>query len=111
MDSILTTVKKLNNVAEDYDVFDIDFIFHINSVFDTLWQMGVGPSTPFYIEDKDASWTDFIPADDTRYNAVKSYIAAKVGMMFDPSSNSILNSSKEKVIAELEWRLTNTPEL
>ena len=110
-DSILTTVKKLNNVAEEYDVFDMDFIIHINSVFVTLWQMGVGPSTPFYIEDKSSTWDEFIDEDDTRYNTVKSYVAAKVGTMFDPSSNSTLNSSKERMIAELEWRLTNTPEL
>lgn len=105
MDSILTTVKKLNNVAEEYDVFDMDFIAHINSVFMTLWQMGVGPSAPFFIEDKSASWDEFIPADDIRFNAVKSYIALKVGMLFDPPSNGTLNNSKEKQIAELEWRL------
>lgn len=105
MESILTTVKKLNNVADEYDVFDVDFITHINSVFMSLWQMGVGPKTPFYIEGKDTLWNDFVPTDNPYFNAVKSYIAMKVGMLFDPPSNGTLNSSKEKQIAELEWRL------
>lgn len=111
MDSILTTVKKLNNVAEEYDVFDIDFIVHINSVFMSLWQMGVGPKTPFSIEDENASWDEFIPADNPYYNAVKSYVALKVGMLFDPPSNGTLNNSKEKQISELEWRLNWAAEL
>ena len=111
MESILTSVKKLNNVAEEYDVFDMDFIIHINSVFMTLWQMGVGPSAPFFIADKNALWTDFIPANNAYFNAVKSYMALKVGMLFDPPSNGTLNSSKEKMIAELEWRLNLAAEL
>lgn len=111
MDSILTSVKKLNNVAEEYDVFDIDFIIHINSVFMTLWEMGVGPKIPFSIENKYDSWSNFIPSDNPYFNAVKSYVALKIGMLFDPPSNGTLNNSKEKQIAELEWRLNHAAEL
>lgn len=111
MESILTTVKKLNNVAEEYDVFDMDFIVHINTVFTTLWQMGVGPSAPFFIKDKDTTWDEFIPPNNSYFNAVVSYVALKVGMLFDPPSNGTLNNSKEKQIAELEWRLNWAAEL
>lgn len=111
MESILTSVKKLNNVAEEYDVFDMDFIIHINSVFMTLWQMGVGPSAPFSIKDKESLWNEFIPTDNPYFNAVKSYVALKVGMLFDPPSNGTLNNSKEKQISELEWRLNLAAEL
>ena len=32
-DSILTSVKKMLGIAEDYTEFDLDIITHINSVF------------------------------------------------------------------------------
>ena len=44
MDSILTSIKKMLGIAEDYTHFDADIIMHMNSVFMTLRQIGVGPS-------------------------------------------------------------------
>ena len=43
MDSILTSIKKLLGIDESYTHFDVDIIMHINSVFMTLRQLGVGP--------------------------------------------------------------------
>ena len=43
MDSILTSVKKLLGLTEEYAAFDTDLIMHINSVLMILNQMGVGP--------------------------------------------------------------------
>ena len=43
MDSILTSVKKLLGLTEEYTAFDADLIMHINSVLMILRQMGVGP--------------------------------------------------------------------
>ena len=43
MDSILTSIKKLLGIAEEYTQFDVDIIKHINTVFMILTQMGVGP--------------------------------------------------------------------
>ena len=43
MESILTSIKKLVGIAEDYTVFDTDFIIYINSAFATLNQLGIGP--------------------------------------------------------------------
>ena len=60
MDSILTSIKKLLGITEEYDHFDQDIIMHINSVFMILTQMGVGPSEGFTIEDDTSVWTDFI---------------------------------------------------
>ena len=42
MESILTSIKKLLGIAEDYEHFDNDIIIHINSVFSILTQIGVG---------------------------------------------------------------------
>ena len=105
MESILTSIKKLLGIAEDYTHFDNDIIIHINSVFMILTQLGVGPSEGFYIEDDSAIWTDFI-SDPTKLQAVKTYIYLKVKMVFDPGSvGSSTLAAYERQIQELEWRL------
>ena len=38
MDSILTSIKKLLGISEEYTSFDQDIIMHINSVFSILTQ-------------------------------------------------------------------------
>ena len=42
-DSVLTSIKILLGIAEEYEHFDADLIMHINSVFSILTQLGVGP--------------------------------------------------------------------
>jgi hypothetical protein len=104
--SILTSTKKILGIAEDYTVFDLDIITHINSAFSTLTQLGVGPADGFMIEDASALWTDFDPVDDHfNYNSVKSYVFLKVKQLFDPPTTSYLISATEQQIKELEWRL------
>lgn len=104
MDSILTSIKKLLGIAEEDDHFDPDIIMHINSVFMILTQMGVGPSTGFSIEDEMTTWSDF--ADNMiQIEAIKSYIAMKVRLMFDPPTNSSHITAMNSSITELEWRL------
>ena len=102
--SILISTKKILGIAQDYTVFDLDIITHINSVFSTLTQLGVGPEVGFMIEDDTALWTDFI-ADDIQYNAVKSYMFLRVKQLFDPPSTSYLIEAVNNQIKELEWRL------
>ena len=51
MDSILTSIKKLLGITEEYEHFDPDIIMHINSVFSVLTQLGVGPAEGFRIEE------------------------------------------------------------
>ena len=41
-ESILTSIKKLLGIAEDYTQFDVDLIIHINTVLSILGQIGVG---------------------------------------------------------------------
>ena len=105
MESILTSIKKMLGIAEEYTQFDADIIMHINSVFTTLAQLGVGPSKGFYIESATAEWTDFVP-DLTSIQAVKTYVYLKVRLLFDPTSlGSATLASYERQISELEWRL------
>lgn len=104
MESILSSIKKLLGIAEEYTQFDNDIIMHINSVFMILAQLGVGPSKTFFIEDDSASWSDFLP-DLTNVQAVKTYMYLKVRLMFDPPMSSAVMDAVNRQIAELEWRL------
>lgn len=105
MESILTSIKKLLGISEEYTHFDADIIMHINSVFMTLTQLGVGPSGGFAIEDANAYWEDFI-ADTTKLQAIKTYIYLKVRLVFDSTSlGSATLAAYERQIQELEWRL------
>jgi hypothetical protein len=109
-ESILTSIKKLLGIAEEYKQFDQDIIMHINSVFTTLRQLGVGPSKGFYIEDDTAEWADFVP-DLSLIQSVKTYIYLKVKILFDPGSiGSSTLAAYERQIQEYEWRLNWTAE-
>jgi len=102
--SILTSTKKVLGLADDYDAFDVDVIMHINSVFFTLNQLGIGPPEGFAIEGKDASWDDFI-SDVNMLNAVKTYMYLRVRLLFDPPTTSFAIDAMKKQVEELEWRL------
>lgn len=104
MDSILTSIKKLLGIAEEYTQFDEDIIMHINTVFLNLTQLGVGPEEGFAIENDAASWEDFIN-DNIQLQAVKTYVYLKVKLLFDPPLSSSVIESMNHMIAELEWRL------
>lgn len=102
--SILTSIKKLLGIAEDYSEFDEDIITHINTVFLNLTQLGVGPKEGFSIEDDTTEWDEFIN-DNAQLQAVKSYMYLKVKLLFDPPLSSSVIESMNRMIAELEWRL------
>ena len=104
MDSILTSIKKMLGITEEYEHFDQDIIIHINTVFMVLNQLGVGPSEGFSIHDKNAIWSDFI-SDMNKIEAVKSYMYLKVKLLFDPPLSSSVVESIKNQINELEWRL------
>ena len=110
MESILTSIKKLLGITEEYAHFDDDLIMHINSVFFTLTQLGVGPEDGFRIEDDSAVWSDFIGDDVKNFESVKSYVHLKVRLLFDPPANSTVLESIERMAREYEWRLNLTAE-
>ena len=87
MESILTSIKKLLGITEEYEHFDTDIIMHINSVFSILTQLGVGPENGFSITDKDATWDDFIK-DDSQLEMVKSYILSELEWRINVAAES-----------------------
>lgn len=105
MESILTSVKKMLDIGENYTEFDNNIIMHINSVFADLTQMGVGPAEGFMVEDASDYWDDFI-SDNMLLNSVKSYMYLRVKLLFDPASvGSSTLASYERQISQWEWRL------
>ena len=105
MESILTSIKKLLGIEEEYEHFDQDLIMHINSVFTVLKQLGVGPSEGFSIQDAESVWAEFLP-ENSNLEAVKTYMHLKVKLIFDPPTSSAVIESTNRLISELEWRLT-----
>lgn len=104
MDSILSSVKKMLGLTEEYDYFDPDIIMHINSVFMILNQLGVGPQNGFSISDKTSTWGEYL-SDNSNLEAVKTYMYMKVRLMFDPPLSSAVTDAINRNISELEWRL------
>lgn len=104
MDSILNSVKKILGITPEYEHFDADIIMHINSVFLILNQMGVGPESPFVIEDASATWDDF-SSEINNIEMVKSYVGLKVRQIFDPPQGGAVSEALKNQIAEFEWRL------
>jgi len=101
--SILTTIKKLLGIAPEYDVFDTDIIMHINTVLVILYQLGVGDK-PYSITGVDNKWSEIVP-EESQLEMIKSYIYAKVRLIFDPPSAGSVNSALDNLIKELEWRI------
>lgn len=112
MDSILTSVKKLCGMGEDYTYYDDDIVMYINDVFATLSRLGVGPAKGFSISDDTAEWSDFL--DEEEYpvllNKVKTYVKRKCQLQFDPPQSSAHLNALKDMIAEDEWRLVEIAE-
>lgn len=103
-ESILKSVKKVLGIDASYTAFDLDILIHINSVFATLNQLGIGPESGFTIEDDTTLWAAFI-GSDKRLSSVKTYVYLKVRLLFDPPATSYLVDAFTKQALELEWRL------
>ena len=89
MDSILTSIKKLLGIAEEYEHFDPDIVMYINSAFSVL------------------TWSEFL-YDDPRLEFVKTFIYLKVKLTFDPPLSSAVMEAINRQISELEWRINVT---
>lgn len=107
-DSILNSIKEPLGLSADYTPFDQELMMHINSVFSTLTQLGVGPVAGFSINSNTAIWADYLTPDHDKLNDVKTYMYLRVRMIFDvPTSQHAIAAFKEQ-IKEAEWRLNVT---
>lgn len=103
-ESILTSIKKLLGITEDYQHFDQDLIMHINAVLMTLTQIGVGPVGGMLITDDSTTWEEFA-GEVTDLGGIQSYVYLKVKLLFDPPQTSSVAEAINRQINELEWRL------
>lgn len=103
-DSVLNVTKALVGIPAEHDVFDIELITYINGVFATLHQLGVGPKTPYIITGPSESWEAFLEST-TGLESVKTYMGAKVRLIFDPPASGFGTESLKKQCDEFEWRL------
>jgi hypothetical protein len=103
-DSILNTTKKILGFDEDDTSFDLDILTHINSAFDTLEQLGIGPAEGFSIEDAVPTWDDYLQGDP-KFNSVRTYVFLKVRFLFDPPTTSFHLQAMKDQIEQFEWRL------
>lgn len=104
MGSILASVKKTLPMAEDCTHFDDALIMHINSVLMVLTQVGVGTEY-FIVKDDTTTWEEFIP-DNQSLEIIKSYVALKVRLLFDPPTNPSMIDVFKQAIDEFEWRIS-----
>lgn len=117
---ILTCIKQMLGLQEDYTPFDNELVMHINSVIMILNQLGIGrpgfritmtqlPPAEGETVGKMVStetWSNFLGADYTGdKEGVKSYIFTKVKLIFDPPASGTLMESYKKLADEFEFRL------
>lgn len=112
-ESILISVKGSLGIPENYEYFDQQILFHLNSVMAILPQIGAGPPEGFIVEDETATWGDLIgdTSDRNKFLYVKSYVYLRVRLLFDPPSSSSVIDAMERQLRELEWRITVTHDI
>ena len=109
INSILDSVKKTLDIDPSLTAFDENVITHINTAFDTLNDLGIGPAGGYMIMDNTATWDAFI-GNDPRLNRVKTYIYLYVRRYFDPPQTSFAIAAMDHQIQELEVRLNTLRE-
>ncbi len=105
MSSILNDVKETLGIVAADTAFDNIIVIHINSVFTTLTQLGVGPIEGFMITGASEDWDLFY--EDARLNSIKSYMFLRVKLLFDPPATGFTQASYDRQILEMEWRLNS----
>lgn len=104
--SILQTTKKLLGISLDDDAFDTDILIDINTAFDRLNTLGIGPEEGFRITDDTTTWNEYL-TDGKLIDSVKDYVFFSVKLMFDNAgSNSFVLDAYQKQIDKLEWIFT-----
>ena len=101
--SILQTIKKLIGIAPTDDAFDTDILICINTSFDRLNTLGIGPEEGFRITDDTTTWNEYL-TDGKLIDSVKDYVFFSTKIMFDPGgSNSYVIDAYQKQIDKLEF--------
>lgn len=104
--SILLSIKKSIVGPPEYTPFDADLIMHINSQIANLYQLGLDSAKSVVVDGADQLWTDLIPAGDSRLQFVRTYVYARVKMIFDPPTSTAQMQALKDAAAEAEFRIS-----
>ena len=104
--SILLSIKKALGAAPDYTPFDVDIIMHINTQLANLYQLGMDAARSVVVNGPDQLWTDLIPSGDSRLQFVRTYVYAKVKMIFDPPTSTAQMQALKDAANEAEFRIS-----
>lgn len=103
-DSILSSVKKMLGIENDFTAFDDELIMYINGALMTLNQLGVGVEG-YIVDDSSSSWSEFLGSETTALESVKTVVYLRVKKVFDPPASSSTQQALDAVLQEYEWRL------
>ena len=103
-EGILTSIKKMLGIDDNYIPFDVDVLIHINSAFMTLCQMGIGPKEGFNVTGYEEIWGDFL-TNKVMLGGVKTWVYLQVKMLFDPPANSFVMDAYKTQAEQILWRL------
>lgn len=104
-DSILDTIKIKIGINPDYDdAFDVHIITNINTIFERLKYLGIGPDNGFRITGSTETW-DMYLTNDEFIDSVIDYISMKVKMLFAPPETSFGIEAIKEQLSELEFFL------
>lgn len=106
-ESILTSIKALLGIGEDYTQFDTELVLLINGAISKLIQVGVGPDEGFTISGVTETWDELFD-NAKNVEMAKTYIYLDVRVLFDPPSNSFVvdafNKEKDELASRLTWQ-------
>lgn len=107
--SILQSVKDYLGIVPEIKDFDTILVNHINATFAYFTQLGLGPINGFTISGEDETWGEYIK--NPIFNDVPSLMGARVKREFDPPPTGTVSQALDRVISELEWRVTAKQEV
>lgn len=102
--SILTSIKSMLGIEEEYTIFDNDLIIYINSAISMLYQIGLESADSFTITGKDETWADLL-SGYSNIETVKTLLYLQVRKIFDPPQSQSTMTAIDAQIGELQWRL------
>lgn len=103
-ESILSSIKSLLGIEDDYTVFDKDLILQINSAISVLYQLGLETAKDYRVIDYQNNWSELI-GDYSNVELLKTIIYLRTKKVFDPPQSQTVMSAIDSQIHELEWRL------
>jgi len=102
-DVIFSQIKKLLGFEDDYAVFDMDILLHINSIMSTIRQ-NTADTLPLVEITKSTKWSEVLPPL-MDILMVKTFMGLKLRLIFDPPPTSFGITAVQDLAKEYEWRI------